>query len=187
MTKALIAAANGCEEIETIATYDLLKRAGIEVTIAAVDESSTTVCASHGLKFLANSTLSVQLTEEYDIIVLPGGLPGAEHLRDCKLLIELLKKQNKAKKWIAAICAAPGFVLGTHGLADGAKVTGYPGTENLLKNGNYVNQVVCVDADKKIITAQGPAFTNAFALAIIANLCGEKVMKQVASGALISH
>ena len=164
-----------------------LKRAGIETVIAAVDESDLTVSAAHGLKFIADATLSQKMNEEFDVIVLPGGLPGAENLRDCHLLVEMLKRQKKAGRWIAAICAAPAFVLGTHGLAAGARVTGYPGTEGGFRNSEYVNQRVCVDSEQRLITAQGPAFSNAFALTIIANLSGEAVMSKVAEAALISQ
>lgn len=185
MIRALIAAADGCEEIETIATYDLLKRAGIEVVLAAV-AGKPEISAAHGLKFLAPARLDGQIEEEFDVIVLPGGLPGAEHLRDSTILVEMLRRQKKASRWIAAICASPGYVLGTHELAGDAKVTGYPGTEGLFKTATFVDQKVCVDPAHHLITAQGPAFTNAFALTIIANLCGEQVMRKVAEAALIS-
>jgi 4-methyl-5(b-hydroxyethyl)-thiazole monophosphate biosynthesis len=186
MTRAIIAVANGCEEIETLATYDLLTRAGIVTTLAAVDESDVVVTAAHKLKFIANCTLSQKVTEDFDVIVLPGGLPGAEHLRDCNILIEMLRRQKKSGKWIAAICAAPGYVLGTHNLTGEAKVTGYPGTEGCFKTATYVDQKVCVDSNEHLITAQGPAYTNAFALAIIANLCGTEIMRKVADAALIT-
>lgn len=186
MTKALIVTANGCEEIETLATYDLLTRAGIVTTLAAVDESDVVVTAAHKLKFIANCTLSQKITEDFDVIVLPGGLPGSEHLRDCNILIEMLRRQKKAGRWIAAICAAPGYVLGTHSLVGNARVTGYPGTEGCFKTGTFVDQKVCVDTEEHLITAQGPAFTNAFALAVIANLCSVEVMRKVADAALIT-
>lgn len=186
MIKALIAVADGCEEIETIATYDLLKRAGIQTKMAALESQDAPVTGAHGLKFMADAALPDLFEDNYDLIVLPGGLPGSENLRDCDLLISMLKRQKRENRWIAAICAAPAYVLGTHGLADGAKITTYPGCEKLLGQAAiHVDAGVCVDSQAKIITAKGPGFANAFALAIIANLSGEQKMKDVAAAALI--
>ena len=95
--------------------------------------------------------------------------------------------KQKDQKWIAAICAAPGYVLGTHNLVGNAKVTGYPGTEKLFKTGTYENQGVVVDREHHLITAQGPAFANAFGLAIISNLENIQSMNLVAEAALINN
>lgn len=185
-TKALIVAAHGCEEIETIATYDILKRAHFDVKIAALEEANKPIIAAHGLCFLAHVDLAKVFDEEFDVIVLPGGLPGSEYLRDSDLLLNKLRKQQKDHKWIAAICAAPAYVLGTHNLVGKAKVTSYPGTEKLFKSGTYENQGVVVDRENHLITAQGPAYANAFALAIVANLENVQAMNIVADAALIN-
>lgn len=184
MIKALLVAANGCEEIETITTYDLLKRANIDVTIASINENSTTIEAAHGLKFNTDTTLEKVKNESYDVIILPGGLPGSEYLRDCNLLIDMIKQQQSNKKWIAAICAAPGFVLGTHKLEKEAHVTSYPSTEKLFSTGIVENKNCVVDCEYKIITAQGPAFAFDFGLAIISALLGDEAKHNVAKPAL---
>ena len=184
--KALIVVAHGCEEIETIATYDLLKRAHFDVKMAALEEVNKPIIAAHGLCFYAKVELAKVFDEDFDIIILPGGLPGSEYLRDSDLLLNKLKKQQKDHKWIAAICAAPGYVLGTHNLVGNAKVTSYPGTEKLFKTGTYENQGIVVDSENHLITAQGPAFANAFGLAIIANLENIQAMNLVAEAALIN-
>ncbi len=185
--KALIAIADGCEEIETISAYDYLKRAGIEVSLAAINENTDKVEAAHGLSFMTNTTLVKEFEENFDVIVLPGGLPGATNLQHCEILISMLKRQQKEGRWIAAICAAPGFVLGGNNLIGSAKYTGYPGSLDLVKSGTYVEQPVCVDMEHKLITAQGPAYATAFSLAIVANLCGQDTMEKIAKAALVSH
>lgn len=185
-TKALIVTANGCEEIETIATYDLLKRAHFDVTMASLEDHTKPVLAAHGLSFFAHTELSSVFEDNFDVIILPGGLPGAEYLRDSDLLLNKLRKQQKENRWIAAICAAPAFVLGTHNLVGNARVTSYPGTEHLFKSGSYEKQGIVVDRNAKLITAQGPAFANAFGLAIIANLENVQAMNLVADAALIN-
>ncbi len=184
--RALIAAADGCEEIETLSTYDFLKRAGIEVCLASI-KNENYVEAAHGLKFITDTTLAKEFEENFDVIVLPGGLPGSVNLQKCEILISMLKRQQKEGRWIAAICAAPGFVLGSNNLIGTAKYTGYPGTCNQVTTGTFIDQGICVDVDHKLITAQGPAFATAFALTIVTNLCGQEIMEKVAKDALVSH
>lgn len=185
--KALIALANGCEEIETIAPFDYLKRAGIETKLASIDENSKTIEAAHGLNIVANTTLAKEFEENFDVIVMPGGLPGAINLQKCDILVSMIKRQQKEGRWVAAICASPGFVLGGNNLIGTAKFTGYPGTCDQVTTGTFVDQPVCVDIEHKLITAQGPAYATAFSLTIVANLCGQETMEKVAKAALVSH
>lgn len=128
--------------------------------------------------------LSLQLIEdcaedEYDVIALPGGMPGAEHLRDSDVLISMLRKQQESARIVAAICASPAVVLETHGLlAGGKKATSHPGFSQHLSNQSLVNQRVVIDGN--IITSRGPGTAFEFALALVKVLYGEDTMKKVA-------
>lgn len=181
MARALLVIADGSEEMETVITYDLLVRGGINVTLASV--STLQVKASRGLTLTADSTLESVKGEMFDVIICPGGLPGAQHLQDSHLLSDMLCKQHKRRAYIAAICAAPALVFAHCRLLDKVKATGYPGTEEFIPN--YVCENVVVD--DQIITSQGPGTTMAFALKIIELLVGEIMAKEVASTALIGR
>ena len=179
MANALVVMAQGIEEMETVIIYDILIRAGIDVTLASV--TGRQVEASRGLTMVANVDLNQVKDEVFDIIICPGGLPGAEHLRDNQLLKALLNKQHDRQKWLAAICASPAVVLAHHGILDNAQATGYPSSEEQIPN--YVDEDVVVDGH--IITSKGPGTAMAFALKIIQLLVGEVQSKEVAATALI--
>lgn len=179
MTNALVVVAQGIEEMETVIIYDLLIRAGIEVTLASV--TGRQVEASRGLKMVANVDLNQVIDEAFDIIICPGGLPGAEYLRDNALLKNLLIKQHNQQKWLAAICASPAVVLAHHGILDNSQATGYPSSEEQIPN--YIDEDVVVDGH--VITSKGPGTAMVFALKIIQLLMGEVQAKEVAATALI--
>lgn len=179
MANALVVVAQGIEEMETVIIYDLLIRAGIEVTLASV--TGRQVEASRGLKMVANVDLNQVIDEAFDIIICPGGLPGAEYLRDNALLKNLLIKQHNQQKWLAAICASPAVVLAHHGILDNSQATGYPSSEEQIPN--YIDEDVVVDGH--VITSKGPGTAMVFALKIIQLLMGEVQAKEVAATALI--
>ena len=180
MTKALVVIAQGIEEMETAIITDILTRGGIEVTLASV--AGRKVTAARGLKLVADVELSDVQDQSFDMIVSPGGLPGAKNLRDSALLFRLLEKQNRQQQWIAAICASPAFVLAHHGLLKGRKATCYPGCEEMLPE--HVDETVVVDGH--VITSQGPGTAMAFALKLVEVLAGDITAKEVASQALIT-
>lgn len=159
--KILIALADGVEEIETIAPADILRRAGAEVTLAAV--ANLDITAACETKIVADKSIDSCLNETYDLIVLPGGMPGAEHLRDSAELTALLKRQHAENRYLAAICASPVVVLQHHGLLDGLRATCHPALFGELKNG--VNERVVVD--KNCITSQGPGTAIEFGLKLV--------------------
>ena len=120
--KVLVPIADGSEEIETTCITDTLTRFGAEVTTASV-MSSLTCTMSRGIKIVADCSIDDAVTKEWDLVVLPGGMPGAEHLRDCEPLIKLLKEQKRSSKLYGAICASPAVALASHGLlVDGLRV-----------------------------------------------------------------
>jgi 4-methyl-5(b-hydroxyethyl)-thiazole monophosphate biosynthesis len=120
---------------------------------------------------------------EYDLVVIPGGMPGATNLRDDERVIKLIKKQNKERKLIGAICAGP-IVLGRADIIEGKKVTSYPGFEDELANCDYLEEPVVVDGN--IVTSRGPATAMAFSYKLLEKLGYEKQEKAISSGMLYS-
>ena len=134
MTCALIVYANGSEDMEVTAITDILNRGVVKVTKAALnDDGGLKVTLAHGTMVVCDKNLN-DCSDDYAVIAIPGGLVGAENCRDSKVLIKKLQEQKAKGGYIAAICAAPGFVLGTHGLVGAAKATGYPGCADNIEN-----------------------------------------------------
>ncbi len=176
--KVLVPVADGTEEMEAVTIIDCLRRADADVTVASVDRSQIT--ASRGVRLVADAHISDCLRQTYDLIVLPGGLPGAEHLRDCADLAELLKQQARAGRLYAAICASPAVVLQHHGLLENHKATCYPAMASDIRN--WQDKKVLLDGN--CITSQGPATALPFALKLIEILFDKKKADEVASSML---
>ena len=182
MTSALVIMANGAEDVETISVTDILSRGGIKVTTAAVSDSSTEISTAHGLTIKTDILLK-NANDNYDVVVVPGGYDGSINCRKSELVGNILKKQRERGALIAAICAAPGFVLAHHGILDNTTVaTGYPGTTDEIPVKS--DKDVVIDPVNKIITAQGPAFAAKFAITILAVLKDVDTANKVASGML---
>ncbi|HLA75585.1 MAG TPA: DJ-1 family glyoxalase III [Gammaproteobacteria bacterium] len=176
MTNVLVPLAQGCEEIEAVTIIDLLRRAGINVVAAGLDDQPIT--ASRGTRLLPDMTLDEALREDYDMVVLPGGQPGTDNLNGDVRIHALLKKMAGSGKFTAAICAAP-KVLASAGLLNGKLVTSFPGT--LTKMG-LTEQDQAVVKDGKVITSKGPGTAMDFALELIETLIGKAKRKQVEEG-----
>lgn len=185
VSSVLLAVADGSEDVEMVTILDLLRRAQVDVKLVSVMQQRQ-VTLAHGLEVRAEALLADVVDEDFDAIVLPGGMPGAEHLSTNPTLISMLKEQNAKGEVVAAICAAPAVVLAKHGLLEGKNAVAYPGFEDGLKEGGatYVDEPVVVDAN--IITSKGPATAMAFALKLIEVLVGEVAAKEVAAGLLYS-
>ena len=140
MLRALVPLAQGCEELEAITITDLLVRAGIEVTTAGLDESVVT--ASRGARLVPDTTIEKVKDELFDLLALPGGLPGANHLRDDPHVQALLKKHADEHKLVAAICAAP-KALAAAGLLEDKKFTCYPGALDEFRFSNCRYEDIC--------------------------------------------
>ena len=174
--RVLVPLAQGCEELEAVTIIDLLRRAGIEVTSAGLDAGSVT--ASHGVTLIPDTDLESALKSNYDMIVLPGGLPGADHLDNDERIRSIIKKMADDNKYTAAICAAP-KVLANAGVLAGKTVTSYPGfLDNLgLSDTTLSNEAVVRDG--KVITSRSPGTAIDFALELIEVLSGKEKRNEV--------
>ena len=170
MSHVLVPLAQGCEELEAITITDLLVRAGITVTTCGLDENP--VKASRGITIIPDTCIDKVLNESFDLIVLPGGLPGADHLRDNQSLQTLIKKQASENKYLAAICAAP-KALAEAGVLQGKKATGFPGVLAALQDNSITITGNAVEIDGNIITSRGPGTAMDFALTLIELLKGK--------------
>lgn len=179
MASVLVPLAQGCEELEAVTIIDLLRRAGINVTTAGLNEQP--VRASRGVVLIPDATLDEALKHDYDMVVLPGGLPGADHLDQDARIQTLLKKMAHGEKFIAAICAAPKVLAGA-GLLDNKRATAYPGTLEKLHLQNTTLASEPVVKDGKIITSRGPGTAMDFALTLVENLVNEEKRKEVEAG-----
>ncbi len=177
----LIPIAEGIEEIEAVTLIDVLRRAGAQVTVAAVDTLQIT--ASRGVKLVADQRLAQCREEIFDLIALPGGVPGAEHLGESPELQEMLKKQNERSGLIGAICAAPALVLAAQGLLAGRQATCHPAFSHLLPVKEKIETRVVVDGH--IITSRGPGSAMEFALKLVELLYGLAKAAEVAGPMLV--
>lgn len=178
--KVLVPIANGTEELEAVTIIDTLRRAGADVTVAAVGEGLQ-VTASRGVRFVADKHICDCVHDKFDLIALPGGMPGAEHLRDCDELIRQLRVQKNEGRLIGAICAAPAVVLAPQGLLDGRQATCFPSMQEKLKQARKEPVVI----DGNVITSQGPGTALRFALELVRQLFGPEKAKATAEPMLV--
>ena len=179
MSKVLVPLAPGFEDLEAVTIVDLLRRAGIEVVTAGL--APGLVQGARGTRMQPDATLDAVLDQAFDMIALPGGMPGAENLKRDARVQALLKKMAAAGKYTAAICAAP-IALAEAGLLNGKKATSYPGFLDKLNlpATTCLNDAVVVDG--RVVTSRGPGTALDFALELIALLQGETKRDQVEAG-----
>lgn len=180
--KILVCLAPGTEELEAITVIDILERAKFDVTIASTAfDGGLTMKAAQRVTLTADVKLVEVADEEFDCIVLPGGLKGAENFRDSTLLIEMLKQQKYDEKWVAAICAAPAVVLQHHNLYPDARMTCYPSFMNTIPKDNLRIKRVFTDVLNHLITSQGPGSALEFAMEIVTLLGGKELTAKLAA------
>ena len=179
--KVLVPIADGIEEIEAVCIIDTLRRAGAEVMVASVGQRQVT--ASRGVKLVADALIADCAGETFDCIALPGGMPGAEHLRDSVELTTKLKEQKEAGRLYGAICASPAVVLQHHGLLEGTRATCYPSLQDKLDPANVSDDRVVVDGH--CVTSKGPGTALQFALKLVELLFGPETAKQVGQTMLV--
>jgi 4-methyl-5(b-hydroxyethyl)-thiazole monophosphate biosynthesis len=176
MARVLIPLANGCEELEAVTVIDLLRRAGIEVVTAGLTDGPVT--ASRGVVLIPDRSLDQVLDDDFDMIVLPGGLPGADHLDADPRIHALLQRMAEQERYTAAICAAPKVLLNA-GLLDGRRATAYPGIIDGLMTENSQLLADAVVTDGKVVTSRGPGTAMDFALTLIEQLLGAAKREEV--------
>lgn len=177
----LVPVADGSEELETVAIVDVLRRSGAHVTLAAVKEPIVT--GSKGVKLITDGRLSEHVHEVFDLIALPGGMPGAEHLRDSPQLIAMLTDQADAGRIYAAICASPAVVFHSFGLLRGKRFTCHPNFAERLPKDQLSSDRVVVDGN--LVTSRGAGTAVEFALTLVGLLYGDEKAQEVRRGMAI--
>jgi 4-methyl-5(b-hydroxyethyl)-thiazole monophosphate biosynthesis len=177
MFKVLVPLAQGCEEIEAVTVIDILRRAGIEVVSAGLDDQP--VRASRGVMLVPDTTLDAALQHSFDMIVLPGGQPGTNNLKADARVLKLVQQMAQQGKYVTAICAAPS-VLATAGLLDGKQATCFPGALDAFPQ--VVQRPAAVVEDGKLITSRGPGTAMDFALTLVERLTGKEKRLAVEAG-----
>ena len=192
--KVILLLAEGFEEVEAVTPIDYLRRAGIQVTTAALGKGLV-VDGAHGIKMTADASLEDLfqtgiLADNWDAVVLPGGLPGADNLAASKETGAFLLEMARAGKWICAICAAPARVLSPLGLLSGKKFTCFPGEEEKVLSPSSASSGAQwkedrVVVDGRFITSRGAGTAGEFACAIIEKLSGEGEGEKIAGRVLL--
>lgn len=181
MARVYVCLATGFEDVEALGTLDVLRRAGVDARTVSMT-GDRMVATAHGVTVMSDELFEDADFDSAEMIVLPGGLPGATNLDAHAGLAKVLKDFDAKGKYLAAICAAP-MVLGHLGLLDGLNATCYPGFESHLKGA--VTKGNPVEVAGRIVTGKGPGFTFDFALTLVRVLCGEAKSDEVATGMLL--
>ena len=180
MKKVIVFLAEGFEEIEAISIIDILRRAEVSVTSVSIGKD-VIVKGAHNIFIEADKLFDDVDFATYDMVVLPGGMPGAKNLQEHEGVKEQLKVFAE-NKHIGAICAAP-MVLGSMGLLKGKRATCYPGFEPELIGANVTNEPLTVDGN--IITGKGPAYAMKFSLQLVETLVGKAAHDEVSNALLV--
>jgi len=180
MSKVLVPLATGFEEIEAMNIIDILRRAEVEVVIAGLGKKQ--VVGAHGVKVQCDAHIKDMKSSDFDMIVLPGGLPGATNLQKDETVQKLLKDFDAQNKYIGAICAAPIALMSAGVLKE--NYTCYPSFETNIREEGYSGDKDVVN-DKNVMTSRGPGTAMVFALAIVKQLCGEKMANEIKSQLLL--
>jgi protein deglycase len=176
MKRVLVPLAEGFEELEAVTLVDILRRAGLEVVVASLAGSPVT--GAHGIRLEADATLAAVERQDFDLIALPGGMPGAQHLKDDPRIAALVRRLHGMGRPVAAICAAP-MVLDAAGVLAGRRATSYPGFLEGADAAAVVGDAVVVD--RGVITSRGPGTALDFALALVEQLEGRAARQAIES------
>lgn len=183
---ALVCLAPGSEELEAVTTIDLLVRGGINVTTASVaSDGNLAITCSRGVKLLADAPLVTLADGDFDVIVLPGGIKGAEYFRDSPLLVETVRQFHLSGRIVAAICATAATVLVPHNLFPIGNMTGFPALQDKIPAEQWQDKRVVWDPRVNLLTSQGPGTSIDFALKIIDLLVGREKAHEVAKQLVI--
>ncbi len=177
MKKAIIVFADGFEEVEALCVVDLLRRAEIDVSMMSLN-GDREVTGAHGITLVMDDTFAEASSENTDAVILPGGMPGADNLKESEKLKSYLLQMHKKQKIIGAICAAP-IVLNNAGILHDKNVTSYPSFENEFTESKYLSDAVVEDGN--IITSRGIGTALDFALVLIKKLVSPEKANSIKS------
>ena len=177
MKSVLVLFAEGSEELEAVTIVNILRRAGVSVTLAGLDAGA--LRGSRNVMLMPDSTLDDVLDNDFDMIVLPGGQPGTDNLKADTRVLNLVQRMSQQQKFVAAICAAPS-VLASAGLLDGKRATSFPGA--LAPYTKVKLQNAAVVEDGRLITSRGPGTAMDFALTLAERLVGSAKRQEVEAG-----
>jgi 4-methyl-5(b-hydroxyethyl)-thiazole monophosphate biosynthesis len=180
--KVLVPIANGSEEIEAVCIIDTLRRANAEVIVASV-ESDLQVTCTRKTNIVADCLIGDCKNQTFDLIALPGGMPGAERLSECKELIELLNKQRNENRYYAAVCAAPAVVFEKHNLLEGQKATCHPSFAEKIHDREQIDHRVVVS--NKVVTSRGPGTSLEFSLKLVEVLYDRETAEKIQQAMLV--
>ena len=185
--KTIVLLADGFEDVEAVTPIDYLRRAGIDVTTVSISDNMTVTSRWGGIKITADTTLRELNENDWDAVIVPGGMPGASNLAASKETGLLLKKTAATEKLICAICASPAVVLAPLGLINGKKYTCYPGLEEKVTNSTcgakWSEERVVTDGN--IITSRGAGTAGEFAVAIIEKLTDKETAEKITQTVLL--
>lgn len=186
MAKVYVFLANGFEDVEALIPVDVLRRGGVQVTTVSVTDFPL-VESAHGVNIEADMQFDACNFADADLLMLPGGMPGASNLFAHEGVCKAVCDQLAAGRKVAAICAAPAVVLAALGVLEGRKATCYPGFEKALAEGGaaYTGDLVTVDGN--ITTAEGPAAAFPYAYELLSQLVNKQVAEQIAEGMRFKH
>ncbi|VDM97537.1 unnamed protein product [Thelazia callipaeda] len=183
LKRAMLILTEGAEEMETVIAVDVLRRAGIQVVIAGLWNNDSVKC-SRQVIITPDTALSELREEKFDVIILPGGLHGANTLSSSHEVGDVLRAQINSGRLIAAICAAP-IALKSHGIAVGSLVTSHPSVKQALIEGGYKYSEDRVVVTDRIITSRGPGTALDFAIKLTEILVGKEKVKEIAASMLV--
>ena len=183
MKRVVVPLAHGFEEIETVTVVDILRRAGISVTVAGVETGSPpgAIEGRTGIRLVPDLSIDEVKASDFDMIVLPGGLKGTQTLQKDMRVARLLRSLQDNDRYIAAICAAP-TVLAAHGMIAGRKLTSHPSVREQLSGAIYDEGRVVIDG--RLVTSRGPGTAMEFAMALVEILMGQQKVEEINQGVL---
>jgi len=181
MAKVCVPLANGFEEIEATALIDVMRRGGLEVIVAGV--GGDVIYGAHNLRVIPDTKIELVTADDLDLVVLPGGLPGAINLANDEHVKRLLREMDGKGKYVGAICAAP-YALKEAGVLK-EKYTAYPGWENNIRPEGYTDAKVV--EDQNVLTSKGPGTAICFGLEIVRKFAGEEAYQTLKSGLLADY
>jgi 4-methyl-5(b-hydroxyethyl)-thiazole monophosphate biosynthesis len=182
MAKVVIILAEGFEELEATAVIDVLRRAGIDIVSAGLREGP--VSSARNIKIIPDTVIDKIHSDDFDMLVLPGGLPGSDNLNADKRVGDLIRDFNNKGKVTGAICAAP-YVLANAGVLEGKHATSYPSFKDRLGNVEYEEKTVVIDGN--VITSRGPGTAICFGLAIVEQFLGPDKAREVREAMLVNQ